>query len=69
MTGKRDPRKAMSQTDRCPKCRADLSYEDHGRQYSRIVGIELGHDRIESWRCPDCGYETPDRREFQRDSD
>ena len=23
--------------------------------YSRIIGIELLNDRIEGWRCPDCG--------------
>jgi hypothetical protein len=29
---------------------------EHG-QWGRAIGIELNRDRIEYWKCPDCGHE------------
>jgi predicted Zn-ribbon and HTH transcriptional regulator len=57
----------MSTPTECPKCKADLdggpipeNIREHYRppyRWSRVIGVELDHDRIEHWRCPDCGHE------------
>jgi len=44
----------------CPKCRADLGYEDKDDDavtwYTRAIGIEVRtvYDGVLYWRCPEC---------------
>ena len=41
----------------CGDCGASLAYEDCGKTYSRVIGVEYegGYDGVSEWRCPDCG--------------
>lgn len=36
----------------CPKCKCDLGPADGP---SRVIGQSY-HDRVVSWRCPDCSH-------------
>jgi hypothetical protein len=51
----------------CPQCNADFDagpipedvrhlYAGDGR-FSRVISVDIGHDRHDHWQCPDCGHE------------
>lgn len=55
---------SIRDTNICPRCKTDLSYECGGKTYTRLIGVEYayGHperyDGVSEWRCgcPGCGY-------------
>lgn len=51
----------------CPMCKADFDggpipekdrhHYSPPYRWSRVIGVELDDDRIDHWKCPDCGHE------------
>jgi uncharacterized protein with PIN domain len=40
----------------CPHCRTNLSYTSEGREYSKVIGVEVQgvYDGTLFWMCPKC---------------
>ena len=39
----------------CPHCGTDLRDHVHGPPFKREIGIEGMYDRVDYYKCPDCG--------------
>lgn len=46
---------------KCPYCQADLSYEQNGKTYSHVIGVQIDgvYDGVLFWQCPFCGNQWP----------
>lgn len=45
----------------CRYCHRLLAYEENGREYSRIIGVEVQgtYDGVLYWQCPFCDGKWP----------
>lgn len=48
--------KQIDKLDKCPTCGEKLKYKVKGKEYSRIIGIEIRelYDGVSQWQCPFC---------------
>ena len=57
-------------TRHCPQCNADWQgqlipeksrhvFAGGGTHFSRLIGVEMGEDRVDHWLCPDCAATFP----------